>query len=333
MVGRALAFSDAEIVKMAKEDYVAVACDDWYQRRRKDAEGQFFKQVSDQSPRGGDHTDTRQGIYLLTPAGKLLGYSNAGQAPDVMREVLRDALAEWNKLPEDQRRPGAVQVPEPGDLDGGYTRKPPAGGLILNVNARALDKAKKPGAFADAVCKIGGDEASRDHLWLTKAEWKSLVPADPKPGQTFPLPPAIARRIVRFHLIDNTRGEPPFWEAQHVRKSDLKLTVEKASADRALLRLDGESLVSTDADPIKAERGYHARLLGYVGYDAKQQKIDRFDVVAVGDHWGEGAFTGGARPGRKPLGVAFELASGTGPGDTVPPQKAREFDDYFAAAD
>ena len=38
MAGRALAFSDAEIVRMATEDYVPVACDDWYQRRRKDAD-------------------------------------------------------------------------------------------------------------------------------------------------------------------------------------------------------------------------------------------------------------------------------------------------------
>ena len=29
-----------------------------------------------------------------------------------------------------------------------------------------------------------------------------------------------------------------------------------------------------------------------------------------GDHWGEGAWTGGARPGRTPFGVAFELSAG-----------------------
>jgi hypothetical protein len=81
VAGRALAFSDREILRMAKEQYIAVACDDWYQRRRTDAEGRFFKQVSDQGPRGGNHTSTRQGIYVLTASGKLLGYKNAGQNP------------------------------------------------------------------------------------------------------------------------------------------------------------------------------------------------------------------------------------------------------------
>ena len=77
-----------------------------------------------------------------------------------------------------------------------------------------------------------------------------------------------------------------------------------------------------------AGRGYDASLLGYVEYDVKADRIDRFDVVALGDHWGEGTFTRGARPGRTPLGVAFERASGDKPGDTVPPQAAREVNAY-----
>src|SRR3954471_10551011 len=157
---------------MAKDDFVPVACDDWYQRRRQDAEGEFFRKVSDQGPRG--HQDaTRQGIYMLTADGELLAYKNAGQNATVMREVLHDALSKWNKLPEARRKSGAITVPDAGKLDGGYTRKPPAGGLIVNVYARALDKSAATGGVSDAVCKLGdGDEASRDHLWLTADEWR-----------------------------------------------------------------------------------------------------------------------------------------------------------------
>ena len=66
--------------------------------------------MSDQSPRGNQPA-TRQGIYLLTAGGKLLAYKNAGQAPDVMREVLRDGLGKWARLPESEHKPGAVTVP------------------------------------------------------------------------------------------------------------------------------------------------------------------------------------------------------------------------------
>jgi hypothetical protein len=330
VAGRALAFSDPEIVKMAKEDFVPVACDDWYQRRRQDAEGEFFRRVSDQGPRGHQEA-TRQGIYMLTADGDLLAYKNAGQNATVMRGVLHDALAKWNKLPESRRRPGAVTVPDAGKLDGGYTRKPPAGGLIVNVYARALDKSAATGGVSDAVCKLGdGDEASRDHLWLAADEWRALVPKSAKAGERFPVPPAVTRRISRFHLIDNTRGEPPLWRREDVRTAELNATVQEADASHVLVRLEGKALLATEADVASARRGYDAAILGYVRYDKAADRIDRFDVAAIGDHWGEGTFTRGARPGHQPLGVAFELAQGDKPGDSVPPQAAREQQEYFA---
>ena len=37
---------------MATENFIAVTGDDWYQRRREDAEGEFFRKISDQAGRG-----------------------------------------------------------------------------------------------------------------------------------------------------------------------------------------------------------------------------------------------------------------------------------------
>jgi hypothetical protein len=263
-----------------------------------------------------------------------------------MREFIKSGLAKWNRLPEAERGPGAVEVGDPGRLDGAYARKPPENGLILNVHARLLERADaagtnveglpKPGsvlgAFADAQCEVGGgDEASRDHLWLTEAEWKSLIPKSAKVGERSPVPPAIVSRIFRFHLIDNTRGEPPMWRREDVRKGELSLVVESATPGKVTLRLEGAALLATDANLDEAKRGYNAKLLGYIEYDPAKARVTRFDAVAIGDHWGEGTFTRRARKGRKPLGVAFELATGGKPGDLVPPQAAREVDAYFNA--
>jgi hypothetical protein len=326
--GRALAFSDAEIIRMATNDYIAVAADDWYQRRRQDAEGAFFISVANQGPRKGEGGSTRQGIYCFTADGKLLAYKNAGQNPEVMRDTLRLGLREWKKLPEDRRKPGAIKVEDLPKTDAAYSRKPPTNGLIVKVFTRILDR--KDGEFCQGTCKtLGGDKASRDHLWLTEAEWKSLVPANPTKGDRAALPAKIAERICRFHLIDNTRGEPPMWRREDIRKQDLSLTIEEVTPTTVRLRLEGPVLLASQADAAKADRGFDVQLLGHIEYDAAKKAIARFDVAAVGDHWGEGTYTRNARPGRQPLGVAFELADPKKAADLVPPQAAREVSGYF----
>jgi len=314
---------------MAREDFIPVTGDDWYQRRRQDAEGEFFRKMASQGPRKGEGGSTRQGIYCLTSSGKLLAYKNAGQAPDVMRETLQHALAEWRKLPAGERQPGAVKVEDLPRRDLQFTRTPPADTLVVNVFTRLLDR-NNAGTYTAHACPAGrGSDSARDHLWITSTEWKALLPKAARPGDKLPLPVSLAVRLLRFHLIDNTRGEPPLWRREEIRKSDLTLIVEENAPSRARLRLGGQVLLATDADPAKAERGYEARILGNIEGDPTKQQITRFDALVLGEHWGQGPFTRGARPGRSPLGIVFELAEGDAPADRVPPQGAREISEYL----
>ena len=314
---------------MAIENYIPVTGDDWYQRRREDSEGEFFRKVADQGPRKGEGGSTRQGIYMFTAAGKLLAYKNAGQAPDVMRDVLRQGLREWNKLPAADRKPGAVRADSLPKQDPRYTRRPPTGGLILDVYTRILDR-DSAGSLTRGDCDVpGGSRAARDHLWLTEEEWKSLIPANTTVGYQFPLAKPITERIARFHLVDNTRGEPPLWKREEIRSCEMTLTIEQSTVTHLQLRLEGSVLAATNADKEKAQRGFEARLLGNIRYQAAPKVIDRFDVIALGDHWGEGPFTRGARLGAKPLGIAFALADKDAAANQVPPQAARDLEDYF----
>lgn len=320
-------FGNAEIRRLATEEFIAVAADDWYQRRREDAEGRFFRRVADQGPRKGEGGSTRQGIYALTADGILLGYKNPADA-GVLRDTLQQALREWRRLPEERRRPGAVKVEEMGESDPRFSRRLPAGGIIVDVHARILDHQQE--GFCAGTCQFpGGARASHDHLWLTREEVESLMPPQPKIGNHYPLPAQLTDRIARFHLVDNTRGEPNFWKKEQVRSQDFSLTVEAVEGTHIRLRLDGSALLATRPDVQQAERGYDVRLLGTIGYDAATRKLDRFEVVALGDHWGEGTYTRKARPGRQPFGIVFDLASTKAPGSEVPPQGAREFEDYF----
>jgi hypothetical protein len=157
------------------------------------------------------------------------------------------------------------------------------------------------------------------------------MPKDIKLDQEVAIPAAVAYRLARFHLVDNTRGEPPMWTKPQVRSANLKLLAVAVTETEVRMKLTGDILLSTDFDVKKAQRGYDVSLLGEIRYEPKTRKMTRFDAVAVGDHWGSGPFTGGARPGRTPLGVAFELADASRPVDLVPPQAARESNAYFRA--
>jgi hypothetical protein len=138
-VGRELTFADAKIIELVNEHFIPVAADDWFQRRRQDAEGEFFRKVADQGPRKGKGGSTRQGIYAFTADGKLLQYRNH-QDPDVMRGFLLAAIKAWNTIPPAQRAKGAMQVPELNKVDVRFAPALPKDALIVNVYARILDR-------------------------------------------------------------------------------------------------------------------------------------------------------------------------------------------------
>jgi hypothetical protein len=321
VVGRASAFADPDIIKLCQTEFVPVTGDDWYQRRRKDREGEFFRALAEASGKQGH---TLQGIYIFAADGTALAYRNSGQSAEITKQVMQDALAAFRKLPEAKRKPA---IEDAGKLDAAFDRAPPAGGLILKAHTRILDF--KDGEYRKGTCKaVGGEKAARDHVWITAEEVKALAPAKAEVGFRYPVPAKVADRLARYHLIDNTRGEPILWNPPDVRGRRMTLVVTTATLDAVELRLEGEVLLATDPDPAKADRGYEARLVGSLRYRPAKGTFDRFDLTAVGTHWGEHPHNSPARPGKSLLGQSFELAADR-PGDRVPPQGARDRDKYF----
>jgi hypothetical protein len=292
-------------------------------------------------------TGSSGGVAFLTAGGKLLGKKHLH---GVKESGIREALDDWNKLPENERRPGAIKVGERGPIDKKHaTMPPPEGCLILKVYARYLARVPKgdlrittllkdfPGIKQPATAYPGqfeyNSEANPDFLWLTEAEWKSLVPADAKKGDRHSLPAAIIQRICRYHLLpDSLNGRTgDTWGVAGIRAREATLTVEDVTPAGVRLSLDGfvhlGNAFDPDAGPLKSQKdyskslGYEARLRGYLSYDAKKRAFTRFDMVALGDMYGncvEGSWY--YRPGRSPVGYAFELSDGATPVDRLPPR-------------
>jgi hypothetical protein len=286
VVDRVTILSDPDIVRLLKTKFVPVAVDQHDHRRRRDAEGKFFADILEQAGRGLDGYS--QGFYIFTPSGKLLEFANTLSA-DQMKHMLASALKKFEPT-------GEAPKFEEGPKGSRFVYELPEGGLIIDVTSKVLG-GYEPGDRTDVIRQTA---LGRDHLWLRKDEAQALMRDE--------LPESVKVRLARFHLVDNTRGEPPFWRADQIK--ELKLTLDKG-------RLAGSVHLETKA----GDRGYQAQLLGFT--QTKDHRLARFDMVAKGLFWGEGAFNQGAPKGKFPFAVAFTLAGGKGAVLEVPPGGAR----------
>ncbi len=267
-------FANPEIIELLKSRFINVAIDQAYQRRQQDDEGDFYRQLAGQGPRN-NFNGTTQGLYVGTADGKLLGFTNH-RGPDRVKQTLTQAL--------DKFKPADFAPPEAKRFDPRWAYQPPKDGLVVRVTANVLGGYEPTD---DMWRKAFQESLSRDNLWVTADEHKSLVAGR--------LSSSLANRIARFHLVDNTRGEPPMWEQADVKSLKLTLTDVRISGTFHLETADGK-------------RGFQGDVLGFVEMENKQ--VTRFDVVARGGYWGEGTFTGGAPKGKFPFAVAMTLADG-----------------------
>src|SRR5262249_2186764 len=260
--------------------------------RRKDAEGDFARKMIGS---GG----TLQGLHVLNTRGDLVGYVYDFRPQSVLA-MLEKALKKYTP----------VDAPA---ID--FTQKDkrfvmPENGLVVSVVTKVLD-GHDPVKSAQGTIQYDMEKAwktslGREQLWVRADEVQALVKGE--------LPESLKKRIARFHLVDNTRGTPTGWIEAEIKKLDLTLERGRLKGNVHLETKDGN-------------RGYQADLLGFV--EIKEGKVTRFDLVARGDFWGQGAHTPGAPKGRFPLAIAFTLAAPSDPLYQLVPDAVRCYADYL----
>jgi hypothetical protein len=289
--------------------FVPLALDTYF--RGNSHELEFCQKVN----AGGNH------LVVVTAAGKILGR----EEPKLRKKDLEGTLKEFADLPREQRTP-TIADPATAQAPKRAVPKPPANGLILRGYCTYLrhDDQKQIARAAEYYYKQNPDrwmvETQSDLLWLTEAERKSLIPANPKPGERHEVAQAIQKRFYSTIGIDYMEGSV---SALPTRKSTMSLTVDKINDQTLVLRLDGYAHLGKEFDiKLRFEprsRGAELRLLGTVHYDRKKQAITRFDVVGVGQAWG--LRTNEIRLDQYPwmYGIACELVTGDSPQDLIPP--------------
>lgn len=325
MAARAAAFSDPDVGALLASAFVPVAENCTHLQRQQDAEGDLFRLIAEQGHYAGRlvPTDTRQGMYACTPDGVLLVSCNVHGADQLM-PVLRQALERW------ERRRGVAAPSDTGATDRRFGWTPPPGGLVLRVWSRDLPRDPAQDTRPDDWRKRA---VNLDHAWFTAEEARALVPADPALGAEADWPDPLMRRLVRYHCIDNVRGEPPMWRPEEVGSATVRCRV--VERDGARIRLDvngaaalrGTSWGSEDASrqPRSSERGTDLAIAGTLVFDTAAGRFVRFHLTASGQRWGATQYNSRHDdPGPAPIGFAFEQADGEGtapmPGDGTPPQ-------------
>ena len=327
-------FSRPDIRRILRERFIVAAADDWYQRRRDDDVGRFFRAVADQGPRKGRNGSTRQGRYVFTASGKLLGYNN-NRDPDRIMKMLEESLEVFRNLPVDERRAGATKVPQstPSAQDPRYRRVLQPDTIPVKAFTRALVKNGEGYGLWDPL-KTGpknlrqtGLDIAVDHLWIRQSEIEEILQLS-KTLKASALPRDLSMRIARYHLVDNTRGEPPHWRPDEVRVLDLRsiASIPNASGEQ-VLRIHGPFHFETK----DKQRGYRGEINGTLTIE-KGTNQPLLHMVAVGNHWGNGPYTPGARPGTTPLAVVFAVADRSQTMDQIPPQGIRWENGYWNAA-
>ncbi len=285
-------FSDPRIIRLLRTRFVPVAINQANERRQQDAEGEFYRKIAGQGPRR-DFNLTTQGYYIAAPDGKLFHYSNTHSA-NFLHQKLVEAANEFTVL---LARGAEYQAIEDDDSQDNWNITRPADVATVRVQAQVLGGYD---STEDERLAIRQQAVSRDNLWITADEIRSIVDGA--------VPESLRQRIARFHLVDNTRGEPPMWRADEIRQCDLTLADGILQGELHLETADGE-------------RGYRAKLRGLV--TANRFGLTRFDLLVLGEHWGAGRYNPDPPEGKFPLVIAFTLADDKDIADAVPPQATR----------
>jgi hypothetical protein len=282
---------------------------------------ELFWRIAKQRP---DHQELPgQGIYVVTPSGKLLAFCQRDHDPDSIAKRLSQALDQWNALGRKER----LATEAPRQVEVGTRRpNPPGGGLVLELIVRDLPRETGPVAREFAAMW------NRDFTWFTEAEVRSMIPERRTPGERHQVPEKIVRRLARLHLLDSVRGindARPF-EDKHVEKAEMCMEVVKVEGDVLSLRIEGATraveppLVEARGSgrPDEKERGYEARLLGHATVDVRQSKFRSFALLAIGPRWGGRGYAHSMRQNDlepRPMGIAFRMLPPSEPVESALP--------------
>lgn len=219
-----------------------------------------------------------QGTYILGADGT--AYLQVGDwEKDAFLKLLDDALREFRANP-----PRNVEFTKE-DLAKGAKPGPPKSTSVIRLYSRCTPLPKD----AHPVNRSIG----RDHLWIHEDEVREIE-------ETHKLPDRVAKRIARFHLVDNVRGLADAW-APEEEKHAFELS-RSGKKYRITGTMSAEKDWPGDAN-YKGKLGIDGTL--EAEFEIESGKIVRFRGIFEGKAWGANSNTWYQPKGTFPIVIAM----------------------------
>jgi hypothetical protein len=224
---------------------------------------------------------TAQGFYVAGADGKGYAFNN-NRSVDRVMSFMQTGMAKFKQDP-----PKTVEIAS-ADVEAKFARGPDPSVSVLQVYSRI-----KP---LPEVCDELNKGIGRDFLWVYPEEVKAI-------RETSKMPDTLAKRLVRFHLIDNVRGEPDMWKPGEVKSATFSLK----ALGKGGYSLNGSFGTATANNG----RGVEGILEGELTLDPKEDRIVGFKAYAQTKAWGAGTYTPNPPPGK--FGLVFAIVTATAP--------------------
>ena len=253
---------------------------------------------------------TIQGFFIVSADGKSFDWMNDSNPAEV-KSFLAHGL-EWYRRNNSKFTHISVAKLE---QDEEFSPRPPVDASLI----RTYSRIKPLPAGADKI----NESVGRDHMWIYSRELLAILRSDAQSANGFPLPASLVRRIARFHLVDNVRGEPDMWRAQDIKSAVFRARLSGSTKDKKTYRFAG-TFSQESADH---KRGLGGSMTGEFQIDLAKAKLTKWRACSDGIAWGRSQFTPGEPKGRFPFSVAM-LECDDEIAHIVPPQAVSYGENY-----
>jgi hypothetical protein len=242
----------------------------------------------------------QQGIYIVTPSGKLLKKLDWGwplPVPSRMNVQLVDAIEKYKGMSKEERLGSILLTEDDRSMPVNSKKLAPASWLQLRNTSRSY-------AFPemDQFDIRHPVFVTVDKLWFSDEEKLKFVPSNSKKGTREKVNrEALNTLLLNSHLIIGRSA----WWIEHIKQAEMEMEVISSESDEVLIHYTGEFKMKANSK--WCQESYEGKLLGKAIWSPVKKDFTAFEWVSLGEHQIDNLKSNMHRGNTKKVSVAARL--------------------------